>query len=136
MKKTEFPTFLNEQPTVIFGRTGRELLVVICGIFAAVFVYGSTASLIHNSAWNIFCIFLGIGVVILSFFVALASFGSRPLEEWFFIWLFYALRPKTYLYKPVEDFAIPIKPKKTSKKKASASKRSQKPVLRYDIEED
>ena len=35
MQKEEFPTFLNEQPTIIFGRTGRELLIIVCGIVGA-----------------------------------------------------------------------------------------------------
>jgi hypothetical protein len=32
MKKEEFPTFLNEQPTVVFGRTTRELLIISIGL--------------------------------------------------------------------------------------------------------
>jgi len=35
MNKEEFPTFLNEQPKVIFGRTGRELLIIVLGIIGA-----------------------------------------------------------------------------------------------------
>ncbi len=39
MKKEEFPTFLNEQPTVVFGRTTRELLVILVGLTGAYLVW-------------------------------------------------------------------------------------------------
>jgi hypothetical protein len=41
VQKEEFPTFLNEQPTIIFGRTGRELLIIVCGIVTGYTTWGS-----------------------------------------------------------------------------------------------
>jgi len=45
MKKEEFPTFLNEQPTVVFGRTTRELLVILVGLTGAYLVWTNIGAL-------------------------------------------------------------------------------------------
>lgn len=103
MKKEEFPTFLNEQPTVVFGRTTRELLVILIGLTGAYLV------------WTNMGLFLGSGIgallikglfstvpVIGSLIVAFIKIASRPLEEWGAIGVFYFLTPKVYLYMPSE----------------------------------
>ena len=104
MKKEEFPTFLNEQPTVVFGRTTRELLVILIGLTGAYLV------------WTNMGLFLGSGIgallikglfstvpVIGSLIVAFIKIASRPLEEWAAIGVFYFLTPKVYLYMPLEE---------------------------------
>ncbi len=104
MKKEEFPTFLNEQPTVVFGRTTRELLVILIGLTGAYLV------------WTNMGLFLGSGIgallikglfstvpVIGSIIVAFIKIASRPLEEWAAIGVFYFLTPKVYLYMPLEE---------------------------------
>jgi hypothetical protein len=104
MKKEEFPTFLNEQPTVVFGRTTRELLVILIGLTGAYVV------------WTNMGLFLGsdIGALVIkglfstvpvigSLIVAFVKIASRPLEEWAAIGVFYFLTPKVYLYMPLEE---------------------------------
>src|SRR5438445_162583 len=49
MKKEEFPTFLNEQPTVVFGRTTRELLVILVGLTGAYLVWTNLGSFLPGS---------------------------------------------------------------------------------------
>ena len=103
-EEEEFPTFLNEQPTVVFGRTTRELLVILIGLTGAYLV------------WTNMGLFLGSGIgallikglfstvpVIGSIIVAFIKIASRPLEEWAAIGVFYFLTPKVYLYMPLEE---------------------------------
>jgi hypothetical protein len=105
MKKEEFPTFLNEQPTIIFGRTGRELLVIAIGLGLAYFSWLRIGSLVPGSplATNfikgLLAAILAVGGVV----VAFVKVATRPLEEWAFVWLFYIITPKTYFYMPVEE---------------------------------
>jgi hypothetical protein len=101
MKKEEFPTFLNEQPTIVFGRTGRELLIIVCGLFAGFRMWGDLSVLLPGVAGNVLGIVL-CGAIIVAFLVlALVKAGYRHLEEWLFAWLLFATGPKVYLYKPV-----------------------------------
>ncbi|HTK08593.1 MAG TPA: hypothetical protein VL485_15605 [Ktedonobacteraceae bacterium] len=103
MKKEEFPTFLNEQPTVIFGRTGRELLIIACGLFAAYRVWDKVSNLLPSVGGSLLAAFLVIMIVIGSLVLALLKVGYRHLEEWVFTWLFFVSMPRVYLYKPWED---------------------------------
>ena len=109
MKKEEFPTFLNEQPTVIFGRTARELLIIACGCVAGYTVWPHATALLPGAGGVVLGIACAGIPALLSLVVALISIGNRSMEEWLFCWLTYVLIPKIYLYKPleesVEDFA-------------------------------
>ncbi len=100
MKKEEFPTFLNEQPTIIFNRTGRELLIITISLGVAYVVWSNLGHWIPGNS-------LAIGIVkgitaaifgLAGIIVAFAKVASRPLEEWAFIGLFYLLVPKIYIY--------------------------------------
>jgi hypothetical protein len=102
MKKEEFPTFLNEQPTVIFGRTTRELLILAIGLAGGYLIW------LDISGPGIAMIILKWGVamlpLILALFVAFMKVATRPLEEWAVIGFSYLVLPKVYLYFPgVED---------------------------------
>lgn len=103
MKREEFPTFLNEQPTIIFNRTGRELLVIVIGLGAAYLSWLRFG----NFAGNIIVsdilkgMFAAI-VIIVGLIVAFVKVATRPLEEWAFVWIFYMLIPKVYLYMPAK----------------------------------
>ncbi len=110
MKKEEFPTFLNEQPTVIFGRTERELLIMACGIVVGYTAWQHLKGLIPGIGGEALAIVLAALLVALSIVVALVSVGKRPLEEWFFCWLLYVMVPKVYLYKPPEEEAEQERP--------------------------
>jgi len=109
MKKEEFPTFLNEQPTIIFNRTGRELLIITIGLAVAYVVWGDLGHWIPGSSLAlgilkglIASIFALAGVII-----AFIKVASRPLEEWAFIGLFYLLIPKVYIYMSTEESVDP-----------------------------
>ncbi|MBO0783664.1 MAG: hypothetical protein J2P37_33040 [Ktedonobacteraceae bacterium] len=104
-KKEEFPTFLNEQPTIIFGRTGRELLVIVVGIVGGYFVWSSISGIRSDIGWMILTVTLTAVPVLVGLVVALVPVGERPLEEWFFVWLLYIGVPKVYIYKPAEEEA-------------------------------
>lgn len=103
MKKEEFPTFLNEQPTIIFGRTGRELLIIACGILLSFKVWGDITVLLPGWPGIALSIAL-IAVLMIAFFVlALLKVGYRPLEEWVLAWFLFVASPKVYMYRPEEE---------------------------------
>jgi hypothetical protein len=105
MKKEEFPTFLNEQPTVVFGRTTRELLIILVGLTGAYLVWTNVGALIPGPDIGVMFIkgLLAIVPLIGSILVAFVKIASRPLEEWAAIGVFYFLTPKVYLYMPLEE---------------------------------
>jgi hypothetical protein len=103
VKKEEFPTFLNEQPTVIFGRTGRELLIIVCGIVASYTTWGSVNGSIPGIGGQVFSGFLAALIVLASLVIALTNIASRPLEEWIVVWLTYVVMPRVYMYQPLEE---------------------------------
>ncbi len=105
MKKEEFPTFLNEQPTVVFGRTTRELLIILIGLTGAYLVWTNVGALIPGPDIGVMFIkgLLAIVPLIGSILVAFVKIASRPLEEWAAIGVFYFLTPKVYLYIPLEE---------------------------------
>lgn len=106
MKKEEFPTFLNEQPTVVFGRTTRELLVILVGLTGAYLVWTNFgAFFLPGSDIGVLIIkgLLSAVPLIGSLVVAFVKIASRPLEEWAAVGLFYLLTPKVYLYMPLEE---------------------------------
>ncbi len=121
MKKVEIPTFLNEQPTVIFGRTGRELLIIACGsalgydVWSNINLAGSFSSIVVH-------ILLTALPVLLSFAVALISIAGRPLEEWAFVLLLYLFVPKVYQYVPFDaEDSLPKKQSLSMRKRALES---------------
>jgi hypothetical protein len=102
MKKEEFPTFLNEQPTIIFGRTGRELLIMVCGAVLSYKVWDDIYSLLPSLIGTFLGILLAIIIMLFFIILALVKIGYRPLEEWIFSWFIFVAIPKIYLYKPWE----------------------------------
>jgi hypothetical protein len=105
MKKEEFPTFLNEQPTVVFGRTTRELLIIAIGISSGYLLWQSITGpvAIGAIALSILRITCGLIPVVLALIVAFVKIASRPLEEWMVIGLSYLVLPRVYLYMPLEE---------------------------------
>lgn len=103
MKKEEFPTFLNEQPTIIFGCTGRDLLIIACGLVLGYRVWGDVSALLPGLAGTLLGILLASIVVIAFFVLALVKIGYRPLEEWIFSWFLFISIPKVYMYRPEEE---------------------------------
>jgi hypothetical protein len=104
MKKEEFPTFLNEQPTVVFGRTTRELLVILVGLTGAYLVWTNLGFFLGSDIGALVIKGLFSTVpVIGSLIVAFVKIASRPLEEWAAVGVFYLLTPKVYLYMPLEE---------------------------------
>jgi hypothetical protein len=102
MKKEEFPTFLNEQPTIIFGRTGRELLIMVSGAVLSYKVWDDVHSLLPGFVGGFLGILLATIILIAFIVLALVKIGYRPLEEWIFSWFLFVASPKIYLYKPWE----------------------------------
>jgi hypothetical protein len=105
MKKEEFPTFLNEQPTVVFGRTTRELLIILIGLTGAYLVWTNMDVFMPGLDFGVAIIkgLLAAVPLIGSIVVAFIKVASRPLEEWATIGAFYFLTPKVYLYMPLGD---------------------------------
>lgn len=106
MQKEEFPTFLNEQPTVIFGRTSRELLIIVIGIVVGYVTWANVKDQLPGSGGMALGITLAFLIGILGLVIALTKIASRPLEEWFVVWLSYVVMPRVYLYQPPEEEEI------------------------------
>ncbi len=105
MKKTEFPTFLNEQPTVVFGRTMRELMVIMIGLGLAYAAWSNLTALLPETNIGI-ALFKFLWVIIIlgaTGVVALVKVASRPLEEWALVGFFFFCTPKLFLYMPFDD---------------------------------
>lgn len=105
MKREEFPTFLNEQPTIIFGRTARELLIMAIGLSTGYLLWLNLGAVLPGMSIGVTILkgFCALVVVGLSAIVALLYIAGRPLEEWIFVAVFYFLIPKVYIYMPLED---------------------------------
>jgi hypothetical protein len=102
-KKEEFPTFLNEQPTIIFGRTGRQLLIIVLGIVGATLQWSYMEGFQSTTGWQVLSGTLAAIPVLLSLVIALIPIADRGMEEWVIVWLLYAVMPRIYLYVPVEE---------------------------------
>jgi hypothetical protein len=103
MQKEEFPTFLNEQPTIMFGRTMRELLVIAIGCTLAYMSWQNLDGLGSGGGTVIIKIIVAAILIILSIVVALIKVAGRPLEEWAFVLIFYFLTPKVYIYMQQQE---------------------------------
>lgn len=105
MKKEEFPTFLNEQPTVVFGRTTRELLLFAIGISCGYLLWQdiSGPAALGVVGLTILRVICALIPVLLAAIVALVKIATRPLEEWAVISLSYLVLPKVYIYMPQGD---------------------------------
>ncbi|GHO78874.1 hypothetical protein KSD_66450 [Ktedonobacter sp. SOSP1-85] len=103
MQKEEIPTFLNEQPKVIFGRTGRELLIIVCGIVGGYSLWGSISPLLPGAWWGVASVIIACIPALLALVIAMVPIAERPLEEWAMCWLLYIGMPRVFIYKPLED---------------------------------
>jgi cell division protein FtsW (lipid II flippase) len=105
MKKEEFPTFLNEQPTIIFNRTGRELLLMAVGATVAYSSWIDLGNVVHGNiiVVNLVKGLVALIVVVIALLVAFVKVAQRPLEEWAMVWVLYVITPKVYIYTPVEE---------------------------------
>ncbi|GHO62035.1 hypothetical protein KSC_009270 [Ktedonobacter sp. SOSP1-52] len=103
MQKEEIPTFLNEQPKVIFGRTGRELLIIVCGIVGGYSLWGNISPLVPGAWWAVASVIIACIPALLALVVAMVPIAERPLEEWAMCWLLYMGMPRVFIYKPLED---------------------------------
>lgn len=105
MKKEEFPTFLNEQPTVAFGRTTRELLLILLGLTLAYLVWVLLGRVIPGDDFGSRIVKGLFAVIPLSAMLAVAfvQIASRPLEIWGLIGVMYFFTPKVFTYDPTEE---------------------------------
>jgi hypothetical protein len=108
MKKEEFPTFLNEQPTVVFGRTTRELLIIVIGLSSGYLFWNFLQSIIHSMAIGAVVLKGSLAAIpiILSLIVALVKIATLHLEEWAVIGLSYLVIPKVFYYMPSYDSSL------------------------------
>jgi hypothetical protein len=132
-RKEEFPTFLNEQPTIIFGRTGRELLVIVLGIVCGYFVWGALTGIRADLGWQLLTWTLSAVPILIALVVALMPVAERPLEEWFFVWLMYIGMPRLYLYKPREE---DVEEGEMSEDEEKQKRRDARPIDPDELQDD
>jgi hypothetical protein len=105
MKKEEFPTFLNQRPAIVFGRTGRELIIITIGLSLGYLSWLNISSSLTSSP----ALSAAIKLIVAALFVAGAAvvafikIATRPLEEWALVWVFYLFVPKVFIYMTPED---------------------------------
>jgi hypothetical protein len=105
MQKEEFPTFLNEQPTIIFNRTGRELLLIAVGAIGGYSIWVDLSNVLQGNpiVTTIIKVLVVVTVAALALVMAFVKVAQRPLEEWALVWAFYTITPKVYIYTTVEE---------------------------------
>jgi hypothetical protein len=105
MKKEEFPTFLNEQPTVAFGRTTRELVLILLGVSLSYLVWALLGNIIpgNDLAAKILKGLIAIIPFVGLITVAFVQIASRPLEIWGVVGMMYFFTPKVFTYDPTEE---------------------------------
>jgi K+-transporting ATPase A subunit len=108
MKKEEFPTFLNQRPAIVFGRTGRELIIITIGLSLGYLAWLNISSSLTNSPALTAAIKLIIAALLLAvaLVVAFIKIATRPLEEWAIVWVFYMVIPKVFIYMPAEEIMV------------------------------
>jgi len=90
MEPVEVPLLLKQETSVLFGLTGRQVLILVCGVA------------ISFSLWQSVPLFQSLfGVILLVCFcivpavvIAFAKIGTRPLDQWLFIVLAWMLTPE------------------------------------------
>ncbi len=109
MKKEEFPTFLNQRPAIVFGRTGRELIIITIGLTVGYLVWQNISPSLTGSPPLTAAIRLLIAALFVAgaLVVAFIKVATRPLEEWAIVWVFYLLIPKVFIYMPTEVIVLP-----------------------------
>lgn len=109
MKKEEFPTFLNQRPAIVFGRTGRELLILTIGLTLGYLSWLDISSSLTGSQilTDVIKIIIAAIFVVGAAVVAFIKIATRPLEEWALVWVFYAFIPKIFIYMPEEEIVLP-----------------------------
>src|SRR5690242_3204943 len=109
MKKEEFPTFLNQRPAIVFGRTGRELIIITIGLTVGYLVWQNISSSLTSSPPLTAAIRLIIAALFVAgaLVVAFIKIATRPLEEWALVWVFYLFIPKVFIYMPTEEIVLP-----------------------------
>ncbi len=105
MKKQEFPTFINQQPTVVFGRNMRELMVILTGLALSYLIWANLGVVIRVEGVGILvCRIVSVAIVVAAtIVVTFVKIASRPLEEWALVGIFYYCTPKIFIYMPFED---------------------------------
>ncbi|HEY4387496.1 MAG TPA: PrgI family protein [Ktedonobacteraceae bacterium] len=96
---------MNEQPTIIFNRTGRELLLMAVGATVAYSSWIDLGNVVHGNiiVVNLVKGLVALIVVVIALLVAFVKVAQRPLEEWAMVWVLYVITPKVYIYTPVEE---------------------------------
>jgi hypothetical protein len=109
MKKEEFPTFLNQRPAIVFGRTGRELIIITIGLSLGYLAWLNISSSLTSSPALTAAIKLFVAALFVAgaLVVAFIKIATRPLEEWALVWVFYLLIPKVFIYMPTEVIVLP-----------------------------
>jgi hypothetical protein len=108
MKKEEFPTFLNQRPAIVFGRTGRELIIITIGLSLGYLSWLHISSSLTSNPALTAAIKLIIGAICVAgaAVVAFIKIATRPLEEWALVWVFYLFIPKVFIYMTPEDTSL------------------------------
>ncbi|GHO94370.1 hypothetical protein KSF_044180 [Reticulibacter mediterranei] len=109
MKKEEFPTFLNQRPAIVFGRTGRELIIITIGLTLGYLVWQNLTNSLASSSILTNALKLIVAALFLAgaLVVAFIKIATRPLEEWALVWVFYLFIPKVFIYMPTEEIVSP-----------------------------
>lgn len=90
LEPVEVPLLLKQQARILFGLTGRQVLVLACAVAICFSLWQSVA--LFQSFVGI--ILLGCLFVIPAALIAFLKIGGRPLEQWLFVLFAWMLMPE------------------------------------------
>jgi hypothetical protein len=105
-KTVEGPLLLKQQPKILFGLTGRQLLILTCGL-AIGFSLWESLPILQKSV--VATGILGCVCTLLSAILAFIPLDARPLEEWCVIILLWLLTPERVSLSQLFRLFIKIK---------------------------
>jgi hypothetical protein len=105
LKPVELPLLLKKQARILFGMTGRQVLITTCGISVGFSLWQSFALF-----QSLFGAFLLIGFcVVPALLIAFVTINGRPLEEWLIVLFAWLLTPEHLSLQQLVRFFVKVK---------------------------
>lgn len=120
MYKHKIPVHLEQEEVFVWGMTGRQILIVGCGVALGYLFFTDVIGVI-SATWGILLAALCAGLTVSLFtFAAFKRILGRGLEQWAVIGLLFLFSPHLYLWAPLdEESEFPVLQEPSPQQKAS-----------------
>jgi hypothetical protein len=105
LKPVELPLLLKQQARILFGMTGRQLLIMVCGVSVGFSLWQSFA--FFQSLFGV--LFLVGFCIIPALLIAFVTINGRPLEDWFIVIFAWLLTPEHLALQQLVRLFVKIK---------------------------